>query len=360
MMRKTLTSFIDDYYARGASVWYVHQRGLRTARWSYRRVAITACQVARELEARGVARGERVLLWAENSPEWVAAFWGCVLRGAVAVPLDKESAPDFTARVQAQVEAKLLLASDETTRRASERSELNMPTLRLEGLSSAVAHHSEAAYPCDAITEDTLVEIIFTSGTTAEPKGVLLTHRNLLANLAPLEEEIAKYIKWERLVHPIRFLNLVPLSHIFGQFMGMFVPPLIGGEVFFQESINPSEIIRTTKREHISVIVAVPRILEALREHTERSFAARGATQAFRQSLAAAEGRHFLWSWWKFRAVHRRFGWKFWAFVSGGATLNSETETFWRRLGYAVLQGYGMTETASLISVNHPFKLSRG
>lgn len=244
-MRETLTSFIDDYNARGAVVWYVHKRGLRTVRWSYRRAATTANQVARELEARGIARGERVLLWAENSPEWVAAFWGCVLRGAVVVPLDKESAPDFAARVQTQVEARLLLASDEAAKRAGERSELNIPTLRLEELSSAVAHHSGEAYPCDTITDDTLVEIIFTSGTTAEPKGVLLTHRNLLANLSPLEAEIAKYIKWERLVHPIRFLNLVPLSHIFGQFMGMFVPPLIGGEVFFQESLLYSPVFVT-------------------------------------------------------------------------------------------------------------------
>lgn len=131
-MRETLTSFIDDYNARGAVVWYVHKRGLRTVRWSYRRAATTANQVARELEARGIARGERVLLWAENSPEWVAAFWGCVLRGAVVVPLDKESAPDFAARVQTQVEARLLLASDEAAKRAGERSELNIPTRGLK------------------------------------------------------------------------------------------------------------------------------------------------------------------------------------------------------------------------------------
>jgi len=91
------------------------------------------------------------------------------------------------------------------------------------------------------------VEIVFTSGTTAEPKGVTITHRNLLANLTPLEREIAHYLKWERLVHPIRFLSLVPLSHVFGQFMGIFVPQLLGGEVFFQESLLPSQIIETVK-----------------------------------------------------------------------------------------------------------------
>jgi long-chain acyl-CoA synthetase len=68
----------------------------------------------------------------------------------------------------------------------------------------------------------------------------------------------------------------------------------------------------------------------------------------------------FLRRWWTFREIHGMFGWKFWAFVSGGATLNPDTEEFWQRLGFAAIQGYGMTETASLVSVNHPFKQDRG
>jgi long-chain acyl-CoA synthetase len=104
----------------------------------------------------------------------------------------------------------------------------------------------------------------------------------------------------------------------------------------------------------------VPRQLETLRDKLERDFAAKGRLEDFRRRFAAAEGKHFLKRWWIFRDVHRRFGWKFWAFVSGGATLEEETENFWQRLGFAVVQGYGMTETASLVSVNHPFKLSHG
>src|SRR5258705_529609 len=83
-------------------------------------------------------------------------------------------------------------------------------------------------------------------------KGVLITHRNLMANLTPLEREIKRHLKWERLFHPIRFLNLLPLSHVFGQFMGIFVPQLLAGEVFFQESLSPLQIVETVKRERIS------------------------------------------------------------------------------------------------------------
>ena len=356
-MRSTVNDYLRDYLRRGGETAFAHVRGLRLERWSYGRVAETAFRFARELEARGLGKGERVLLWASNGPEWVAAFFGCALAGAVVVPLDVESAPDFVSRVQSQTKARLALVSLETERRASA---LNLPALRLEELEGTVRAHSRAPLEPQDIDGDDLVEIIYTSGTTAEPRGVCLTHRNILANLAPLEEEIKKYLRWERLVHPLRFLCLLPLSHVFGQFMGVFVPQLLGGEVYFQDSLNPSEIAATIKRRRISVAVAVPRMLESLREHVERREASKGRAESFRKRLEGARGMHTLKRLWTFRHVHRHFGWRFWAFVTGGATLEEETEQFWRRAGFAVVQGYGMTETASLITVNHPFKSGHG
>src|SRR5918993_751248 len=109
--RQNVLSYLDDYARRGSATMIVRASGLRRARWSYERVVLTSRRLARELEARGVERGERVLLCGENSPEWVAAFWGCLLRGAVVVPLDKESAPEFVLSVQRQTEARMMLAS---------------------------------------------------------------------------------------------------------------------------------------------------------------------------------------------------------------------------------------------------------
>ena len=339
-MRETLLSFLDDCIARGEQTAVVHWRGLRIARWSYARLASCAFQFARELETRGIGAGDRVIFWSENSPEWIVAFYGCLLRGAVVVPLDLKSASDFAARVQQQVSAKLLLADEP---------QLALPQLSLKNLGDLT--HSDAPYPA---TPNELVQIVFTSGTTAEPKGVCLTHRNLLANLAPIEKEFRKYARWERFVHPLRFLCLLPLSHVFGQLMSIFIPELMGAEVYFRESYKPSEIVSAVKKQRINVVVTVPRVLETLREEVSRPDA------KIEAQLAAAEGRQFLRNWWTFRDVHRRFGWRFWAFVTGGATLESDTETFWRRVGYAVIQGYGMTETASLTSLSHPFRMQRG
>ncbi|HEX5885299.1 MAG TPA: AMP-binding protein, partial [Pyrinomonadaceae bacterium] len=324
-MRETLLSFLDDCLARGEQTAVVHWRGLRISRWSYTRLAACAFQFARELETRDIGAGDRVLFWAENSPEWIAAFYGCLLRGVVIVPLDLKSAPDFAARVQQQVSAKLLLSDDSEP-------QLDVPRIALSDLGAVIERHSDKPYTATNVAPGDLVQIVFTSGTTAEPKGVCLTHRNILSNIAPIEKEFKKYERWERLVHPLRFLCLLPLSHVFGQLMGIFIPEFLGGQVYFRESYKPSEIIAVTKKERINVVVTVPRVLETLREKLINDH---GLTT---NQLAAAERRHFLQNWWSFRDVRRRFGWRFWAFISGGATLESETESFWRRLGYAVIQ----------------------
>ena len=353
--RTSLSSHLDGFIARGNEIAFGHRFGLRTVAWSYEQIAKTAYQMSRELEARGIGKQDRVLLWAENTPEWVAIFFGCVLRGVIVVPLDVQSEPGFVARVQQQVSANLAICDSETRSLI----DFNIPILTLHEIARLAVRQSSAPYPGSAVDKDYTVEIVFTSGTTAEPKGVRITQRNLLANLNPLEQQIKPYLKWERLVHPLRFLNLVPLSHVFGQFMGMFVPQIFGGEVFLQESLNPTQIIETVRRERISVVVAVPRILGILRERIERIYEADDELDQFRKAFEESEKKHFILRWWKFRRVHRMFGWKFWAFISGGATLDAETEIFWRRLGFAVIQGYGMTETAALISVNHPFKATR-
>src|SRR5438105_5106902 len=104
-MRSTINSYLDDYLKRGSETAFANRRGLRHERWSYRRVAETAFRFARELDARGIGKGERVVLWAGNSAEWVAAFFGCALCGVVVVPLDVEMAPELVVRHMMQNEA---------------------------------------------------------------------------------------------------------------------------------------------------------------------------------------------------------------------------------------------------------------
>src|SRR6266550_692201 len=288
--RRTLASYLNDYLQRGDAIVFVQRRGLRYVRWSYQQLVLTARRTARELESRGIAKGDRILLCGESSPEWVAAFWGCLLRGAVIVPLDRDSTEEFVFAVQQQTEANLFIAGSEVSSAERLAERLSIPLLLLDELSGTIASHSAEPYALEGVDESTLVEIIFTSGTTSAPKGVLLTHHNLLANLLPVETEIAKYIKWERFFHPVRFLNLVPLSHVFGQLMGIFVPQLLGGEVHFHDTFNPAALVRRTRESRISVIVLVPRMLDTLRKWVERNY----ALDKLEERIARAQHARFL------------------------------------------------------------------
>jgi long-chain acyl-CoA synthetase len=343
----------------GNETAYVFPRGYRKERWSYRYLADVAYQFARELASREIRKGDAVLFWSPNCGEWVAAFLGCAISGVIPVPLDDASSADFARRISGQVRTKLVIC-------ACERAGLfaGAPTLDPANLREAVARHQTSPFhPADVEPSDPL-EIIFTSGTTSDPKGVVLSRANVAGNVEPLASEIAKYRKYERWVHPLRFLNLLPLSHVFGQFLGIFLPPLLGATVVFENTLNPAEVLSTIHRERASVLVAVPRLVDSLRQKIERDFEAESAARKrhrdFLGRFERAAHRHFLWRWWIFRDIRRRFGWKFLAIISGGAALDRETEEFWHRLGYAVVQGYGLTETTSLISLNHPFHTSRG
>ncbi|HST79101.1 MAG TPA: class I adenylate-forming enzyme family protein, partial [Verrucomicrobiae bacterium] len=348
-MPQTLAGYAQLHFSLGNETAFIYRRGFRTHRWSYRQTAELAFRFARELERRKIGKGDRVMLWGENSAEWVAAFFGCMLRGVVAVPMDKISAPEFARRVAADVDAKLIMCSSALAPQAGP-----IPHIELEDAAEALAHHSSAPYESAEIQRSDPAQIIFTSGTTAQPRGVVLTHGNILSSVDPIEREIPKYRKYERIFHPIRFLHMLPLSHVFGQTMGLFIPPIIAGTVFFQDSYKPSDVVETIRRNRISVLIAVPRVAESLKGKLETDLG-----PAIKKNWEVAENEKFLKRWWLFRKVHNYLGWKFWAIISGGAALDQATEEFWRRLGYGIIQGYGLTETSSLVSLNHPFKIGR-
>jgi long-chain acyl-CoA synthetase len=367
-VRAHLSSLVEDFRKHSAETAVVAHRGNRRYATSYGQLANLAGRFAAELERRGIVSGDRVVLWGENSAEWIAAFFGCLLRGVIAVPLDAAGASEFAARVTTDVAAKLVVGDSELIetlalpRRGVEYAGANGEADPGSATIPRLAFsHLQASLPgqplftvAPEVGQQTPFQIVFTSGTTSEPRGIVHTHRNILVTLEPIEREIAKYRRYERWVHPLRFLHTLPLSHVFGQFMGLWIPAVLGAELHFAERFEPARMVDLIRRERISVLIAVPRIQQLLRAHLLTRFPGLAA-----ELDAAAELS--LWKrWWRLRQVHRVLGWKFWAVISGGATLPPELESFWNRLGVALIQGYGMTETSALVTLNHPFHRVQG
>jgi long-chain acyl-CoA synthetase len=237
----------------------------------------------------------------------VAVFWACVARDVQAVPVDFRFSVDLVKRIQNEAKPKLLFYGS-----GLEAGNLATELIAFDEIRDLP--QTTRITPTE-ISPDDVVEMVYTSGTTGEPKGVVHRHRNICANLTPFETEINKYKKWAKPFQPIRMLNLLPLSHMFGQAQGLFIPVFLEGSVVFTSEMHPGKIIRVVHDHRISVITSVPRILENLRNEVQRRF-------DLPEPLPGKGWIVIVRRWWRYRKVHRHFGMKFWAFVVGGAPVD--------------------------------------
>jgi len=351
-MREHLATLVEDFRRYDREIAVVRYRGNRRRVSTYGDIARLAGRFAAFLEDKNVGAGDRVVLWAENSAEWIAAFHGCILRGALVVPLDAYGSADFAARVAADVQASLAVGDALLLRQLPESASVAFPRIALEDFDAVLPLREAGA--AAGLGRDTPLQILFTSGTTGDPKGIVHTHGNVLASVGPIESAAQKYLRYEKYVHPLRFLHTLPLSHVFGQTMGLWIPPIFRAEVHFESRLVAPRLIETIKRERISVLAAVPRVFALLKTHLEAT------RPGLAEAVAQAQGIPAWKKWGRFRGIHHAFGFKFWALISGGGALPSIVERFWNALGFVVVQGYGMTETTALITLNHPFHVARG
>jgi long-chain acyl-CoA synthetase len=344
-MRHLLDFF--DRYVKGRSDALRYDDGFR--RWSYSgdQLRVASEQFADRLTAAGLRVGDRVVIWSGNQPEWVAVFWGCLLRGVTVIPVDRSASQDLLRRIVRVAAPSGIVLGDDTPVPTDLPVSFTWRLREVVWAGRATEHSTRAS-----IGPDTIAEIVFTSGTTGDPKGVVITHQNILANITPVERAVAHYSRFIWLLRPIRFLGLLPLSHMFGQALTIFLPRLVDASTLFIKGHHPDEIARQIRRHRVTLAVMIPRALDMMRTRLQQRVPRCAAPAATSLPLAKRL--------WRYRDAHRLFGWKFCGFVVGGAHLDRELEEYWQRLGYAVIQGYGLTETAPIVAWNEPFRMRHG
>ena len=321
MRRDTLIDFFDDL-AAARGEFLVYDDGFRTRTIQLRRGRPGGARVRRRGCTPRDRQGDKVVFWGENRPEWIVAFWGCLLRGVIVVPIDYRSSPDFLARVARDRVGEDSCSSARTCRRSP-----TPPAAR--DVAARTSCRGTAAPPADrrrrsTIARDDIAQIIFTSGATAEPKGVVIRHRNVLANIVPVEREVLKYRKYARPFLPLRFLNLLPLSHMFGQSMATIIPPMLPRHRRLHAQLQPAR--HRPRDQEPADLGAGVRAEDPRRAARARRGGSAGGGRAGRRRACSIPDRQ---RWWRYRRVHRAFGLKFWAFVVGAAPLDAELEEFW-------------------------------
>ena len=342
----TLLDLLPIMQEQGRAEAVRSNNGYRTFVWSYDRLleAISGC--AAYFSSSGLVPGDRVLLWGENRPEWIAAFWAAISKGLEVVPVDPSASIGHLQSIQTRTRPGMLVCSETMSSK-----ELDLQRLRFHELGRL-----PSAGPLDPVKAepDDTVEIVFTSGTTGDPKGIVHTHKNICADLRPLDKEIRSLRTYLRFLQPVRALSILPLSHMFGQALGLFVPVLLGGSIVLSSELNPKRLMQLIRKEKAAALVTVPGQLENLQRTLESSH---HCTRRMKDSPGVWG---FLQRWLRFFDVHRRFGLKFVALVVGGAQLRQATEHWWSQLGFVVVQGYGLTEASPVVAMNNPLKVKAG
>jgi long-chain acyl-CoA synthetase len=317
------------------------KRGYRTLTLTYTQLYDLARSVAGLLQKHGIRPGENVVLLAPNSPYWVAVYFGTIMNGCRIVPLTIQSQADFVEKALAQTDARIFFKHKLFTAAVGR----TVITVDVDFLDDLVANIDPAHIDVPALHADDVMEILYTSGTTGDPKGAMLTHANLVSNVCSLDVAIAVNQRKDRV------LSILPLSHILEQTIGMLLPIYKGVHIIYAHS--PALIASLMYQHRITKMIAVPEFLQIIRSRVQETAQRKHVEKLFNGLMYGAQWLNWRWfSRLLFKLALHQLGGKLDTLASGGAPLNIELERWWNALGVIILQGYGLTETSPVVTLN--------
>jgi long-chain acyl-CoA synthetase len=316
-----------------------------TTTWSYRELDRRSRIAAWRLRALGLERGDRLLTWSPSTPALPAVYFGAMQAGLILVPLDlRMSADAIEGIVRVSGARHLVLGTGRDAPDPRDAGLERFPTTTVETLTD----EPDATFPADwdaqlaawpAPAPADVFELVFTSGTTGTPKGVMLAHDNEMAAVASFHRLVPK------MEH--RIVSLLPLSHLLEQSVGLYYALSVGADILYVRSRNPRVIFDSLRDHRVTSMVVVPQVLDLFWSAIEREVAKRERETAFARLRAIARRPPMAWRPAVARSVHRQLGGHFRLFLSAGAFLPPALQQAWEDLGVTVLQGYGATETGT-------------
>ena len=316
-----------------------------TFHWSYHEVLHRSRIAAWRLRALELQPGDRVLTWSPSTPALPAAYYGAMIARLIYVPLDSRMSADAIGNIVAASGAvHLLLGSGRDAPDPREVGLERFPTTTLDELTA----DPDDAFPPDWEADvsgwerprpEDVFELVFTSGTTGSPKGVMLAHDNVLAGVASFHRII------KTMDH--RLVSLLPLSHSLEQAVSLYYAMDVGASVLYVRSRNPRVIFEALREHRVTTMLLVPQIVDVFWSAIEREVEKQGRTATFERMRRLAKflpygARRLL-----FRSVHEKLGGGLRLVVTAGAFLPPALQQAWEDIGVIVLQGYGATETAA-------------
>ncbi len=341
---KTIADIINSFRDNGRAA-FVNKTGYRTFKTSYSQLRTKIMQAASFLEHIGLGKGDRMIIWGYNCPEWGIIFLAAAFRGVIAVPVDHMAMPEHVERIQSIVKAKAIAHSE--YKRVPELGARKIVIEHIEKLAGSM----RALQAEDGPEEDDLAEIVFTSGTTGHPKGVMLTHKNIISNISAIRNRV-------KILPDQTFLSLLPMSHLLEQTPGFLGPLSAGCTIVYVRSLRPELIFKALSQEGITNIVLVPRLLKLFADSITRELDKKHAKKPFRLLAGLNLPRQAKKA--IFFPIHLKFGTRFKYFIVGGAPLSIELHSFWKNIGFTVLQGYGLTECAPVLTCNTEHEQKEG